>query len=131
MFRQLRKYIFPRRLRRLRFPALIFTLLITALLLSTGVWTTIDKTPGSPGLLSTSGIPTHNGSVSPLIFGTNLSLFDSSDQVLNSAVTRRQLQLMHVRIIRMPVRPNLSNSTEIQAAQAIKSIGAYALVVLR
>ncbi len=38
---------------------------------------------------------------------------------------------MHFRIIRMPVRPSLSNATEIQAAQAIKSIGAYALVVLR
>src|SRR6266699_1683929 len=90
--------------------------------------------PGTahPGPVITSGIPPiNNGSVSPLIFGTNLSLFDSNDQVLTSASTRNALQQMHFRIIRMPVRPSLSNATEIQAAQAIKTIGAYALVVLR
>src|SRR5260370_28959471 len=38
---------------------------------------------------------------------------------------------MHVRIIRMPVRSNLSEATEIQAAQTIKSLGAVPVVVLR
>jgi hypothetical protein len=69
--------------------------------------------------------------VSPLLFGTNMGLFNSNDQVLTSATTRSLLQQMHTRIIRMPVRSTLSEATEIAAAQMIKSIGAIPLVVLR
>jgi hypothetical protein len=69
--------------------------------------------------------------VSPLLFGTNLGLFDSNDQVLNSTVTRAALQQMHMRIIRMPIRASLAETTEIQAAQTIKSLGATPLVILR
>ena len=69
--------------------------------------------------------------VSPLLFGTNLGLFDNNDQILTSASARSQLQQMHVRIIRMPVRSSLSEATEIQAAQTIKSLGAVPLIVLR
>src|SRR5947208_5066823 len=129
--------------KRLRMPALLLIIAVVAFLLGIGSWTTWNRPPSagkpiagpgpaSPSPVVTSGIPSgNNGSVSPLIFGTNLSLFDSNDQVLNSAATRNALRQMHFRIIRMPVRPSLSNATEIQAAQAIKSIGAYALVVLR
>src|SRR2546421_3476972 len=140
MFRQPRKRILPK---RLRIPALILIITVVAFLLGIGSWTRWNRVPsagkpiGSPGTahpspVITSGIPPGNSaSVSPLIFGTNLSLFDDNDQVLNSATTRNELQQMHFRIIRMPVRASLSNATEIQAAQAIKSMGAYALVVLR
>ncbi len=69
--------------------------------------------------------------VSPLLFGTNLGLFDSNDQVLVSATTRTMLQQIHTRIIRMPVRSSLSEATEVQAAQIIKNLGATPLVVLR
>jgi len=82
--------------------------------------TTKNTQPNAPG-----------GGISPYIFGTNLGLFDTGDQFLNSAVTRNMMQQMHVRMIRMPVRSNLSMNTEIQAAQAIKSIGAAPLVILR
>src|SRR2546421_7656672 len=140
MFRQPRKRILPK---RLRIPALILIITVVAFLLGIGSWTRWNRVPsagkpiGSPGTahpspVITSGIPPGNSaSVSPLIFGTNLSLFDGYDQVLNSAATRNELQQMHFRIIRMPVRSSLSNTTEIQAAQAIRSIGAYALVILR
>src|SRR5215469_1205646 len=69
--------------------------------------------------------------VSPLLFGTNMGLFDNNDQVLTSAATRSLLQQIHIQIIRMPVRSSLSETTEIAAAQAIKSVGAIPLVVLR
>ena len=96
---------------------------------------TNSQTPGSalliPGHQPPKNVHVPAGSVSPLLFGTNLSLYDSNDQVLQSAATRTALANMHFRIIRMPVRPTLSNVVEIQAAQAIKSIGAYALVSLR
>nr|MBA2395567.1 hypothetical protein [Ktedonobacteraceae bacterium] len=72
-----------------------------------------------------------NTPVSPLLFGTNMGLFDSNDQVLNSTVTRAALQQIHMRIIRMPVRASLSEATEMQAAQTIKSLGAAPLVILR
>src|SRR2546422_10638217 len=45
--------------------------------------------------------------VSPLLFGTNMGLFNSNDQLLHSANTRALLQKMHVRIIRTPVRSSL------------------------
>src|SRR5207253_3519772 len=140
MFQQQRKRILPK---RLRMSAFILIIAVVALLLGIGSWTRWNRVPsagkpiGSPGLANpspviTSGIPPgNNASVSPLIFGTNLSLFDGNDQVLNSATTRNELQQMHFRIIRMPARSSLSNGTEIQAAQAIKSMGAYALVILR
>src|SRR5450631_1834719 len=69
--------------------------------------------------------------VSPLLFGTNMGLFDSNDQVLNSTITRVALQQMHMRIIRMPTRSTLAEATEIQAAQTIKNLGATPLVILR
>jgi len=72
-----------------------------------------------------------NTPVSPLLFGTNMGLYDSNDQVLNSTVTRAALQQIHMRIIRMPVRASLSEATEMQAAQTIKSLGAAPLVILR
>jgi hypothetical protein len=69
--------------------------------------------------------------VSPLLFGTNMGLFNSNDQVLNSTTTRTALQQIHVRIIRMPTRASLTEATEIQAAQMIKSLGATPLIILR
>jgi len=62
------------------------------------------------------GVPSQNNKgsvqlappVSPLLFGTNMGLFDSNDQVLTSSTTRGLLQQMHVRIMRMPVRSSLS-----------------------
>src|SRR5690349_16508242 len=111
MFRQMGKGNFPK---RLRIPALILIIAVAAFLLGIGGWTRWNRAPsagkpiGSPGIASpsplvTGGIPPiNNGSVSPLIFGTNLSLFDGNDQVLTSAATRNTLRQMHFRIIRMP-----------------------------
>src|SRR5579859_5825003 len=104
-------------------------------ILGLGIWGIVSHTSG--GAQAGNQQQSNNGSVSlapsvsPLLFGTNLGLFDSNDQVLTSASTRSQLQSMHVRIIRMPVRSNLTEATEIQAAQEIKALGAIPLVVLR
>lgn len=100
-------------------------------------WGTPVK-PGTPGIpvpigtLPATGTPGSSTStgISPLLFGTNLGLFDSSDQVLTSATTRTTLQQIHTAIIRMPVRPGLAESVEVQAAQDIKSMGAIPLVAL-
>jgi hypothetical protein len=70
-------------------------------------------------------------SISPYIFGTNLGLFDSHDQVLSSATTQSLLQSLHVQMIRIPVRSNLPNSLLIQAAQVVQCIGATPLIILR
>ncbi|MGI9059816.1 MAG: hypothetical protein ACR2H5_14695 [Ktedonobacteraceae bacterium] len=137
--------------RRFRLPIFMLCIGMVALLLGIGIRNVYHQTPGvppQPTPLSTStdttaipattaspsistSVPITTGSVSPLLFGTNLSLYDNNDQVLQSASTRSQLELMHFRIIRMPVRPTLSNQTEMQAAQYIRNMGAYALVVLR
>src|SRR5579885_517489 len=71
-----------------------------------------------------------NAPPSPLLFGTNLGLFNDHDQFINSSQTRNLMQQIHVRIVRMPTRPNLPLAVEQQAAQAIKSIGAIPLLAL-
>ncbi len=79
------------------------------------------------------GVPTGGGiaSGSALLFGTNLSLFDTNDQFLTSAPTRTTLQQMHVRMIRIPMRSTIPEATMIQIAQLIKSMGAVPLFILR
>lgn len=71
-----------------------------------------------------------SGATSPLLFGTNLGLFNANDQVIQSTQTQQLMQKMHVRIVRMPSRKNLPAAIEIQAAQAIKNIGATPLIAL-
>jgi len=84
--------------------------------------------PTQSGSVTVTAIP--NAAASPLIFGTNLGLFTGNDQVVTSASTRALMQQIHIRIVRVPVRRHLSNEVEIQAFQAVKSIGAIPLVVL-
>src|ERR1700692_4416221 len=72
---------------------------------SSGTGSTLGSTPqpGSASSATATGTPVA-GPVSPMLFGTNLSLFDNNDQVLNSSGTLSQLQKLHTTIIRMPVR---------------------------
>lgn len=156
---QSRKSHLSSKYRRYRLPLFILCSGMVVLLLGVGFWTlTLHYQKGGPAPIfaasptpvdtptSNSGVagvtattyPTmtstvhvKNGTVSPFIFGTNLSLYDNNDQVLHSASTRAQLQAMHFRILRFPVRTVLSNETEIQAARIIRSMGAYAVVILR
>ena len=91
--------------------------------------TTIPTQNGPTGSASTP-TPTVQGPVSPLLFGTNMGLFDGNDQVVTSATTRSLMQQIHVRIVRIPLRRSLPNAVEVQAEQAVKSIGAVPLIVL-
>ena len=73
---------------------------------------------------------TPTAQVSPLLFGTNLGLFTGNDQVITSTTTRDLMQQIHIRIVRIPLRADLPNAIEVQAEQAVKSIGAIPLVTL-
>lgn len=73
---------------------------------------------------------TPTAQVSPLLFGTNLGLFTGNDQVITSTSTRDLMQQIHIRIVRIPLRADLPNAIEVQAEQAVKSIGAIPLVTL-
>jgi len=66
----------------------------------------------------------------PLIYGTNMSLYDTSDQMTNNIATQQLLRHERVPIIRMPSRDILSDAYVVQALQAIKSIGAIPLVIV-
>src|SRR5579862_7568531 len=77
---------------------------------------------------STSAVPIVGGSA--MLYGTNLTLNDSSDQVLVSASTRALLLKLHPGIIRFPMRTGSPESLMVQALQAIKSIGAAPMVIL-
>jgi hypothetical protein len=70
--------------------------------------------------------------VSPLIFGTNLGLYDAGDQFLTSAATRQALQSIHVTLVRMPIRAvGCPNPWEVQAAQDIHDLGMVPVVILK
>lgn len=68
---------------------------------------------------------------SPLLFGTNLTLKNSSDQVLTSSATRSLMQQMHIKLVRIPTRSDLSDATVMQAAQVAQSLGAVPLIILQ
>jgi hypothetical protein len=68
---------------------------------------------------------------SPLIFGMNMSLFDTNDQIVNNPATQQLLRRERVPIIRMPFRSTLSDAYELQTLQAIKTIGAIPLVIIQ
>jgi hypothetical protein len=85
-------------------------------------------TPAQKGTVNNT--PTPNVGASPLLFGTNLGLFTDNDQVVTSASTRALIQQLHIHIIRVPMRTHLPNDVEIQAARAVKSMGAIPLIVL-
>jgi hypothetical protein len=113
----------------------LISISLIGLLLSLGIWGLVNHVYGGAQAGNSTQTSTTTLSlvqpVSPLLFGTNMGLFDSHDQLLTSATTRTLLQQMHTRIIRMPVRSSLTEATEMAAAQVIKSIGAIPLVVLR
>lgn len=115
---------------------IILSLVVIGILVVVGIWGWMNAPFGgfrarSDGSQSSTTTIAFSQPVSPLLFGTNMSLFNSNDQLLTSASTRTLLQQMHTRIIRMPVRSSLSETTEIAAAQVIKSMGAIPLVILR
>jgi hypothetical protein len=123
---------------------IVYTIIsvVLVLLVVVGVVVEKDITAGNQThvALSPTAIATQNGIVtvtaiqnvvaSPLLFGTNLGLFTSNDQVVTSASTRALMQHIHIRIVRIPTRTHLPNDVEIQALQAVKSIGAIPLIVL-
>ena len=119
---------------RKRLFATVISIASVSILLVVGIWGALSGVLRG-AFANTSHRSTQNiqssPAVSPLIFGTNMGLFDSHDQVLNSATTRSLLQQIHVQIMRMPVRSSLPNAIEIQAAQTIKNLGAIPLVTLR
>lgn len=66
----------------------------------------------------------------PLILGTNLGLFDSSDRVVTSRRAQILLRRARVPIIRMPFRSPGGSILELQALRAIQYIGAIPLVII-
>lgn len=90
----------------------------------------LTSVPTQKTTASSTPTPTTQAQVSPLLFGTNLGLFTANDQVVTSATTRALMQQIHIRIVRIPMRRNLPDALEVQAEQAVKSIGAIPLVVL-
>jgi hypothetical protein len=96
------------------------------LLITRNIWFSSEPSSHLPG-----PSPVNNTVISPLIFGTNLDLFNANDQVLQSGTTQKMLQYMHTQIIRMPIRTSLTEDTEMKAAQAIQAVDATPLVVLQ
>ncbi len=121
--------------RRAIFPILsgvLVLLVVVGVLVVRGIATSMQAkvTPqqtSGPSQQATASPPSQP---SPLLFGTNLGLFTTNDQVVTSAATRALMQQIPIRIVRIPMRTNLPAALEVQAEQAVRSIGAIPLVVL-
>jgi hypothetical protein len=66
----------------------------------------------------------------PLTFGTNLALYDSTDQVLTNPASQLLLKRARVPIIRMPFRSREGDIWELQGLRAIQYIGAIPIVIV-
>jgi hypothetical protein len=66
--------------------------------------------------------------VSPLVWGTNLSLYNAQDFFLTNQATVKLTQQMHVQLIRFPYRGDLAVTTA--AARQIAAIHATPLLIL-
>jgi hypothetical protein len=115
-------------------PRMIVLSLIGLFVVGIIVWSFSDvlfpPQSGHPATRSQATVVRPATGVSPLLFGTNLGLYNSKDQVLTSAATRSLLQQIHVQAVRIPMRTTLSETTEIQAAQAVKAMGAVPVIDL-
>ncbi len=132
----------PRLDKNMPFIAIVCNVLLVALvvwLTQAEIFTNVNGTGGN--LLGQSSVSTplkrslnditNNKQISPLIFGTNMALFHDNDEpMLNSVATRQMLKDIGVRVIRMPMRTTLKDSTLLAAAQVIKDIGAVPLAVI-
>jgi hypothetical protein len=63
------------------------------------------------------------------IFGTNMGLYDGNEQMFQPA-TQSILEGWHTPTVRMPFRSGLSDGTELQALNTIKTVGATPLVIV-
>ncbi|GHO91816.1 hypothetical protein KSF_018640 [Reticulibacter mediterranei] len=76
-------------------------------------------------------LATQQQKASPLLWGTNFSLQDDHDQVLTSDKTRKLLQQMHMRMVRIPTRNQMDDKLIQQAAQIVKNMNAAPLIILQ
>jgi hypothetical protein len=74
---------------------------------------------------------TQQQKASPLLWGTNFSLQDGNDQVLTSDKTRKLLQQMHMRMVRIPTRNKMDDKFIQQAALIVKNMNAAPLIILQ
>ncbi len=64
------------------------------------------------------------------IYGTNLGLYDTNDQVVNNLATQQFLRDARVPVIRIPYRASLGDDYYVKALRAVQSIGAIPLVIV-
>lgn len=114
----------------------LISIIVIVAIVSLGIWTfqygpLARRLHSKPTSISIFPLSHSNTAISPLLFGTNMALFDSHDLLLNSEDVRIRVQSLHTGIIRMPVRAGLNEEIEIRAARTIKELGAVPLVNLR
>ena len=66
---------------------------------------------------------------SPVIYGTNMGLYDANEQMFQPS-TQAILEGWQTPVIRVPSRSSLSDATELQALQTVKTIGATPLFIV-
>ncbi|GHO84628.1 hypothetical protein [Dictyobacter formicarum] len=114
----------------------LISIAVVIIVVSLGVWTfqygpLARRLNSQPTAISISPLSHSNTTISPLLFGTNMALFDSNDLLLSSENARIRVQSLHPGIIRMPVRSSLSEEIEMRAARTIRELRAVPLINLR
>jgi hypothetical protein len=90
--------------------------------------------PGAPSAPRSPGSPSAPATATtrslPLIYGINMALYDTNDQLTNDATTQLLLRRERIPIIRMPSRTFLSDAYVLQALRTVKRIGAIPLLIV-
>lgn len=87
-------------------------------------------TPGGTPTGVTSPTPTPKPLSPLLVYGTNMALYDTGDQIANKPATQQTLKQHGIPIMRVPSRFTLADADMVRALQAVKSIGALPLFIV-
>jgi len=82
------------------------------------------------GVLGTWHAAPAQASGDAMIFGVNMSLYDSHDQIVTNPATQRLIGSGGIPLVRVPFRAGLPDSTEVAAMQAVKNVGAAPLMIM-
>jgi hypothetical protein len=117
----------PRVLAVLLAAALVFALVrIGAPLVAAGDRVLAQLTPADPAPRA----PVSTQATVPLVYGSNLALYDTTDQVVNDPRAQELLRQARVPILRMPFRSRQGDIYEVKALRAIQYVGAIPVVIV-
>ncbi|PZR87315.1 MAG: hypothetical protein DLM67_22400 [Candidatus Nephthysia bennettiae] len=103
---------------------------LKTLLIAGAMTLACGQVPAQGGQPAAAPRPANTPGAPSSIFGTNLALFDGTDQVINSRATQQLLKGANVPMVRMPFRSGQGAAFEERALEAIRYMDAIPVVIV-